>query len=199
MVTIAEIAKELDIPATTAREYTSRFKEYFVKKETAGKRWPVYLDEARDVLKDIVEGYRKDLSTEEIRDELRTKYPVFVNDNNDTQQRTQNVNNESTTTSGAVTSPRSSLDIVAQLQVQQFQWLQRQSELMERQTELLERVVTLTEQLQARTEVKRSITPNRKKNASKRNTEPRKQAQKPVAKTNTKQKQNKGLLKRFFG
>lgn len=145
MVSIQEIATQLNIPATTARDYVRRFKGFFITKQVAGKRFPLYLDNAKDILQDIVMGYKKGLSTDEINEELRTKYGYFVENEDDEEQRTQSNN-------GGMTTAKSSIDIVTSLQVQQFQWLQRQSEflekqqqLMERQTELLEKITSLLE------------------------------------------------------
>lgn len=201
MLTIAEIAKELDIPSTTAREYVGRFKEYFPTKDVAGKRWPVYLDTAKDVLKDIVEGYKNNQSTEELREDLRAKYPVFIEGHNEDQQRTQNYNNESTTTMGVVGATKSSLDIVTQLQVQQFQWLQKQSEMLEKQTELLERVVTLMEKLEQKdkaTGTERANPHKAKKTLSKRPTKPQNRQEKKQQ-PEQKEPERKGLFGKLFG
>lgn len=183
------MAKELGIPATTAREYVGRFKEYFPTKKVAGKRWAVYLDTSQDTLKDIVDGYKNGMSSDEIREELQVKYPINIDADNEKLQRGKSDNN-------AITTTASSLDIVTQLQVQQFQWLQKQSELMERQTELLERMVKMTEDLQVKTASRRPTSPKKKKSPSKRNTEPRKQPQK---RQQTKKTKKKGLFGIFGG
>ena len=77
MKTLAEIARRLKIPPTTLREYRARFRIFFISKETAGRRFPLYIDETENVARTIVSGYESGLSTDEIEKELlRLQFPI---------------------------------------------------------------------------------------------------------------------------
>src|ERR687893_168681 len=93
MVTIAEVAERLKIPASTGREYVKRFKPFFPTKKVAGARFPKYPDIAIEIMQDIVEGYKKQQSTEDIFDFLQGKYPLDAEELDRQQQQEQYVLN----------------------------------------------------------------------------------------------------------
>jgi hypothetical protein len=145
MVTIAEVAQKLNIPATTAREYVKRFRPFFPTKKVAGSRFLKYPDIAFDVLQDIIKGYKNQLSTEDVFDALQQKYPLDV-ELLDQQQRTQNML-KSTDDMMITATPTSqtSVDVYTKMQVAQFQTLNQMTKVLENNNKLMERLITLLE------------------------------------------------------
>src|SRR5258706_1211637 len=76
MVTVAEIARNIGIPATTAREYVGRFKPFFPTKKVTGKRYPMHPETAELIMRDIVDSYAKSMTTDDITNLLKDKYAM---------------------------------------------------------------------------------------------------------------------------
>jgi hypothetical protein len=149
MVTIAEVAERLKIPASTAREYVKRFRPFFPTKKVAGSRFPKYPDMAFEVMRDIVEGYKKELSTDDLFDLLQQKYPLDAELLDRQQQQTQNIPNpHDDTMITAPTTSQTSLDFYTKMQVAQFQVLQQMTQVLENNNKLMERLVNLLEKQQ---------------------------------------------------
>lgn len=221
MVTIAEIARQIGIPATTARDYVRRFPQYFPKKDVAGQRHPMYMDYAKDILTDITKGYRDGKSHDEIDNDLTRKYPLIVSHDDENKQRPQGNDGDATATSTSLTkTTQSSNDIITALQVQEFRMLQRLTENVEKLTaiheenrELHAKVDRLEKMLQEVIQSAKS-TNNRQsvdlpvkdgKTSGKRATSPQKEVKKASGKTETKQDKKgqkqtkKGFFSRIFG
>jgi hypothetical protein len=149
MVTVAEVAEKLKIPASSAREYVKRFRPFFPTKKVAGSRFPKYPDIAFEVMRDIVEGYKKELSTDDLFDLLQQKYPLDAELLDRQQQQAQNVPNPSDDImiTTPTTSP-TSLDFYTKMQATQFQVLQQMTQVLENNNRFMERLVTLLEQQQ---------------------------------------------------
>jgi hypothetical protein len=148
MVTIAEVAERLKIPASTGREYVKRFKPFFPTKKVAGARFPKYPDIALEIMQDIVEGYKKQQSTDDIFDLLQQKYPLDAELLDRQQQQTQNIpnsNNDAMIT--APTTSQTSLDMYVKMQASQFQVLQQMTQVLEN-NKLMERLIGLLEKQQ---------------------------------------------------
>jgi len=75
--TINQIAKELNIPETTARRYTVTFKEFFPSK-TFGGRYDKYHEKAITIIATIYDLYAQNKKAEEIREHLKAEYPVII-------------------------------------------------------------------------------------------------------------------------
>jgi hypothetical protein len=149
MVTIAEVAERLKIPASTSREYVKRFKPFFPTKKVAGARFPKYPDIALEVMQDIVEGYKKQQSTDDIFDLLQQKYPLDAELLDRQQQQSQNIpnsNNDAMIT--APTTSQTSLDMYVKMQASQFQVLQQMTQVLENNNKLMERLIGLLEKQQ---------------------------------------------------
>jgi DNA-binding transcriptional MerR regulator len=73
LLTIKEIAKQLQVPESNIRYYRDRFEEY-IPSVGEGRR-KRYKREAVDVFGHIVQGYRDEKSTEQIAAELAELYP----------------------------------------------------------------------------------------------------------------------------
>jgi hypothetical protein len=149
MVTIAEVAERLKIPASTGREYVKRFKPFFLAKKVAGARFPKYPDIALEVMQDIVGGYKKQQSTDDIFDLLQQKYPLDAEELDRQQQQTQNIpnsNNDAMMT--APTTSQTQLDMYIKMQATQFQVLQQMTQVLENNNKLMERLTNLLENQQ---------------------------------------------------
>jgi hypothetical protein len=145
MVTIAEVAERLKIPASTGREYVKRFRPFFPTKKVAGSRFPKYPDIALEIMQDIVEGYKKQQSTDDIFDLLQQKYPLDA-ELLDRQQQTQNILNPSS--DAMIATPATSqtaLDMYIKMQATQFQVLQQMTQVLENNNNLMERLIGLLE------------------------------------------------------
>jgi hypothetical protein len=172
MVTIAEVAERLKIPASTAREYVKRFQPFFPTKKVAGARFPKYPDIALEVMQDIVEGYKKQQSTDDIFDLLQQKYPLDAELLDRQQQQTQNIpksGNDAMMT--APPTSQTSLDLYLKMQASQFQVLQQMTQVLENNNKLVGELIVLLKTQQTppakpaiKPEVKRKVaSPKQKK------------------------------------
>lgn len=97
-------------------------------------------------MQDIVDGYRKQLSTDDIFDLLQQKYPIDVELLDRQQRHAQNILNSTndvmTTTS---TTSQTSLDMYVKMQATQFQVLQQMTKVLENNNTLMERLISLLE------------------------------------------------------
>jgi hypothetical protein len=150
MVSIAEVAGRLNIPASTGREYVKRFKPFFPARKVIGARFPKYADIALEIMQEIVRGYKKQLSTEEIFDLLQQKFPLDSELLNRQQRQAQNISNSSDDL--MITAPstsQTSLDINMKMQATQFQVLQQMTQVLENNNRLMERLIGLLEKPQS--------------------------------------------------
>src|SRR5918992_268633 len=149
MVTIAEVAERLKIPASTGREYVKRFKPFFPTKKVAGARFPKYPDIALEIMQDIVEGYKKQASTDDIFDLLQGKYPLDAELLDRQQQQIQNIP-KSGNDAMIATPPTSqtSLDMYIKMQATQFQVLQQMTQVLENNNKLIGELITLVKNQQ---------------------------------------------------
>jgi hypothetical protein len=187
MVTIAEVAERLKIPASTAREYVKRFKPFFPTKKVAGARFPKYPDLSLEIMQDIVEGYKEQQSTEDIFDLLQGKYPLDAELLDRQQRQTQNVPDSGNDV--MMTAPptsQTSLDMYVKMQASQFQVLQQMTQVLENNNKLIGELIGLLKTQQAppakpvvKSEVRRKEASPKQKRA--------KQLKKPEQKT-TKRK-----------
>ena len=76
LLTIAEIAKQLDIPESTVRFYRDRF-ESFVPSIGEGRK-KRYLPEAAEVLRFIAESFKRNDTATEIEDALSRTFPRTI-------------------------------------------------------------------------------------------------------------------------
>lgn len=76
LLTIAEIAKQLDIPESTVRFYRDRF-ESFVPSVGEGRK-KRYLPEAAEVLRFIAESFKRNETATEIEEALSRVFPRTV-------------------------------------------------------------------------------------------------------------------------
>jgi len=186
MVTIAEVAERLKIPASTAREYVKRFKPFFPSKKVAGARFPKYPDLTVEIMRDIVEGYKNQQSTEDIFDSLQGKYPLDADLLDRQQQQTQNIpksGNDAMTTTPSTS--QTQLDMYIKMQAAQFQVLQQMTQVLENNNKLIGELIGLLKTQQAppakpvvKSEVRRKEASPKQKRA--------KQLKKPEQKTTKK-------------
>jgi DNA-binding transcriptional MerR regulator len=76
LLTIAEIAKQMNIPESTVRFYRDRFEAYIPSVGEGRKKR--YKPEAVKVLRIIAEGYNRKLTADEIESQLSTAFPRNV-------------------------------------------------------------------------------------------------------------------------
>lgn len=76
LLTIKEIAKQLQVPESNIRYYRDRFDEYIPSVGEGRRRR--YKKEAVDVFAAIVQGYKEEKNTEQIASELAARYPRTV-------------------------------------------------------------------------------------------------------------------------
>src|SRR5215212_5067755 len=137
MVTITEVAERLKIPASTGREYVKRFRPFFPTKKVAGSRFPKYPDIAIEIMQDIVEGYKKQLSSDDIFDLLQQKYPLDAELLDRQQQQTQNISRSGNDVMITATpTSQTSLDLYMKMQATQFQVLQQMTQVLENNNRL---------------------------------------------------------------
>jgi hypothetical protein len=182
MVTIAEVAERLKIPASTGREYVKRFKPFFPTKRVAGARFPKYPDITLEIMQDIVEGYKKQQSTDDIFDLLQQKYPLDAELLDRQQQQAQNIPKSGNDV--MMTAPptsQTSLDLYLKMQASQFQVLQQMTQVLENNNKLMERLIGLLDNqqiTQAKEAVKSEVKLKEASPKQKRTKPQRKQAQK---------------------
>jgi hypothetical protein len=195
MVTIAEVAERLKIPASTAREYVKRFKPFFPTKKVAGARFPKYPDISIEVMQDIVEGYKKQQSTDDIFDLLQQKYPLDAELLERQQRQTQNVPDSSNDV--MMTAPptsQTSLDLYLKMQASQFQVLQQMTQVLENNNKLMERLIGLLDNQQT-PQGKEGIKPK----AKRKEASPKQKRAKQPKKTASAKPRKKGLFSFLTG
>jgi len=77
-LTVADLAKETNIPDSTCRRYLSTFEAFFLVK--GGSRSKKYERQAVDILKRIKHLYDEGLETNEIHNVLMNEFPIVVDD-----------------------------------------------------------------------------------------------------------------------
>ncbi|MDZ7761229.1 MAG: MerR family transcriptional regulator [Desulfovermiculus sp.] len=81
LLTIKEIAKQLQVPESNVRYYRDRFEDYIPSVGEGRRRR--YKKEAVDVFSHIVQGYREEKNTDQIASELASMFPRNVHINDD--------------------------------------------------------------------------------------------------------------------
>jgi hypothetical protein len=205
MVTIAEVAGRLKIPASTGREYVKRFRPFFPTKKVAGSRFPKYPDITLEIMQDIVEGYKKQQSTDDIFDLLQQKYPVDAELLDRQQQQTQNIPNSSNDAMmTAPTTSQTALDMYIKMQATQFQVLQQMTQVLENNNKLMERLIVLFENQQTpaapaiKPEVKQKEVGRKQKRTKPKQKQAQKSSQQPK-KPQDKPQKKKGFFSSIFG
>ena len=204
MVTIAEVAERLKIPASTGREYVKRFKPFFPTKKVAGARFPKYPDIAIEIMQDIVEGYKKQQSTDDIFDFLQGKYPLDAEELDRQQQQIQNVPNSSNDMMmTAPTTSQTSLDMYIKMQATQFQVLQQMTQVLENNNKLIGELITLVKNQQTppaspaiKPEVKQKEASPKQRKAKPQHKQPQKFSKQPK-KTEPAKVKKKGFFSFF--
>jgi hypothetical protein len=187
MVTIAEVAERLKIPASTAREYVKRFKPFFPTKKVAGARFPKYPDITLEIMQDIVEGYKKQQSTDDIFDLLQQKFPLDAELLDRQRQQTQNIpNSDNDVMMTAPPTSQTSLDLYLKMQASQFQVLQQMTQVLENNNKLMERLIGLLDKQQTpqskeaiKSEVKQKEVSPKQKRAKPQPKQPKKVSKQP--------------------
>lgn len=149
MVTVAEIARTIGIPATTAREYVGRFKSFFPTKKVSGKRYPMHPESAEDIMRDIVDSYAKGLTTDDITNVLKEKYPMSADVVEEEETKT-NGHNQHTNGNGKALADTSALQLISQMNNMQMQLMQKMTEVLDRNNQVMERVVDALDHSQKR-------------------------------------------------
>lgn len=86
LLTIADIAKELELPESTVRYYRNRFPAYI---SAVGKgRNRRYKPEALEALRTIAEGLRNNVTAAEVEIQLSRLYPITIEQEEEPQQST---------------------------------------------------------------------------------------------------------------
>ncbi len=70
LYSLAEIADNLEVPASTVRYHAKYYPEFLPTQEVEGERWPKYEEQALEVMRTILDGVADNLSREEIKDKL---------------------------------------------------------------------------------------------------------------------------------
>ena len=133
-----------NMPASTGREYVKRFQPFFPTTKVPGSRFPKYPDTALEIMRDIVEGYKKQLSSDELFDLLQQKYPFDAELLTRQQRQAQNVSNPNYDV--MITTPatsQTSLDIYSKMQATQFQVLHQMTQVLQNNNKLMERFIEL--------------------------------------------------------
>jgi len=89
---LKEIARQLGIPYTSAREYVKRFAPYFPTQKIPGIRWPVYPEDATQRLQIIRDGYQQGLQAHALYNKLAEKYGAIVEVARDENENTNEFN-----------------------------------------------------------------------------------------------------------
>lgn len=138
MVTVAEIARNIGIPATTAREYVGRFKPFFPTKKVTGKRYPMHPETAELIMRDIVDSYAKNMTTDDITNLLKDKYAMNADIVDETKTET---NNHPSSNSKSLSTDNATLEIISRMSNMQMQLMQKMTEVLDRNNEVMERVI----------------------------------------------------------
>lgn len=137
MLTVAEMARTIGIPATTAREYVGRFKEFFPTKKVNGKRYPMHPEGAELIMRDIVDSYGRHMTTDDVTNLLKEKYPMdadIVDDDN-------NASTKKSPKPSSAKSESNALEVISRMSTMQMQLMQKMTEVLDRNNQVMERVI----------------------------------------------------------
>ena len=136
MVTVAEIARNIGIPATTAREYVGRFKQFFPTRKVSGKRYPMHPNSAETVMRDIVTAYSRNMTTDEVVNFLKEKHPITADVIEEDETMTNSNNSPATTDNSAI-------EILTRMNNMQMQLMQRMTDVLDRNNQVMERMMNV--------------------------------------------------------
>jgi DNA-binding transcriptional MerR regulator len=166
LLTIAEIAKQLDIPESTARFYRDRF-EAFVPSVGEGRK-KRYLPEAAEVLRFIAENFKRNATATEIEEALSRMFPRTVEFRDETAVTTaaaqqQQVFVPSDQLHGLFTHLATAMQTMAEQKQEIAELRKRISDMEDEQACQLERSKRLDEAMAAILEVRKEIAAIREK------------------------------------
>lgn len=155
MKTIAEMADNIGIPHSTARGFVRRFSQFFSAKHVKSQRWPVYEDEAEEVLRDIATASKQMLSYDAIAEFLSKKYPINADSDDVSTQRAQQHDVMTTAQQQHPSQLASSLSDNTMMTTTNLllDHISRQNELIQKQTEAILRLVEVIERREENREV----------------------------------------------
>jgi type III secretory pathway component EscV len=78
MLTLVDIAKKLNKPASTIRYYAKNYSEFLPTQKKEGVRWALYEPTAFDIFKVIVELTQKQLHRDDIKKQLKKQFGVVI-------------------------------------------------------------------------------------------------------------------------
>lgn len=139
MVTVAEIARNIGIPATTAREYVGRFRAFFPTRKVVGKRYPMHPESAEDIMRDIVKAYADNITTDEVTNLLKEKYPIAADVVDEDRPNRSSSNNHSNLP--ATGSDNQALEIISRMNNMQMQLMQKMTDVLDRNNQIMERMM----------------------------------------------------------
>jgi len=139
MVTVAEIARNIGIPATTAREYVGRFRGFFPTRKVVGKRYPMHPETAEDIMRDIVKSYADNMTTDEVTNLLKERYPIAADIMDEDQPSRSNSNNHSNLP--ATQNDNQALEIISRMNSMQMQLMQKMTDVLDRNNQIMERMM----------------------------------------------------------
>lgn len=166
LLTIAEIAKQLDIPESTVRFYRDRF-EVFVPSVGEGRK-KRYLPEATEVLRFIAENFKRNTTAMEIEEALSRMFPRSVEFHDETAVATAAAQQQqllvpSDQLQGLFTHLVTAMQMMAE-QKQEIGELRKQiADLQNEQAHQLERTKRLDEAMSSILEVRKEIAAIREK------------------------------------
>lgn len=138
MLTVAEMARNIGVPATTAREYVGRFKEFFPTKKVSGKRYPMHPETAELIMRDIVDSYARHMTTDDVTNLLKEKYPMDADIVDDEVEP----NGKKSAKSSSPTKVESNaLEVISRMSTMQMQLMQKMTEVLDRNNQVMERVI----------------------------------------------------------
>lgn len=140
MVTVAEIARNIGIPATTAREYVARFRSFFPTRKVTGKRYPMHPNSAEEVMRDIVNAYARNITTDEVMNYLKEKHPMAADIVDDDEGQ---IKSSSPTSAVATAADNSALELLTHMSNMQMQLMQRMTDVLDRNNHVMERMINV--------------------------------------------------------
>jgi len=128
LYSLQQIAERLKLPQSTVAYYRKNYAEFMPSTRVKGKRYPLYEDQASEVVSLVRELSEAGKQQHEIIEELEKKYPSVIDRTGENSTNEQQTDQQSTT---ILATTQKQSEIISSLIGQQTQLLQAQNVTME--------------------------------------------------------------------
>ena len=152
LYSLQQIAKRLNIPTSTVAYYRKNYADFMPSTRLKGKRYPMYEEQAVDVVALVRELAEKNTEQHEILSALEAKYPPIIDRTDENSATEQQTNEQSTTILATI---QKQPEIISRLIGQQTELIKAQDTTLEAYKNQLVEKERIIKELQDKIDEKR--------------------------------------------